>query len=293
MAIYSINDLEQLSGIKAHTLRIWEQRYGIIQPQRSPTNIRYYSDGELRKLLNISILNKHGFKISRIAKMTDTAISLEVEQFSKIQNDQETRLDTLAIAMVEMDEMNFEQIVASSIKSVGFEATMTEIIFPFLEKISLLYFTGSVKAAQEHFITMLIRQKIIAELNTIPLVNPVSTSKFLIFLPEGEKQELSLLYLHYLLKSKGYYVINIGQNISINDVKIPYELHKPAYIFTLFTEPHKQSVQQRVEALAAAFPQATVLLSGYQIIAKTIVNPPQNTKILRNLSETIHFLEKL
>ncbi|MEY4926899.1 MAG: hypothetical protein RI894_1335 [Bacteroidota bacterium] len=293
MAIYSINDLEQLSGIKAHTLRIWEQRYGVIQPKRTPTNIRYYTDIELRKLLNISILNKNGFKISLIAKMSDVNISTEIEQLSKQQNDQETRIDTLAIAMVEMDEIKFEQIVAGSIERVGFEQTMTDIIFPFLEKISLLYFTGSVKPAQEHFITMLIRQKIITEINQIPLINAINAPKFLIFMPEGEKQELSLLYLHYLLKTKGLYVINIGQGITVTDVQVPYDLHEPAYLYTMFTEPHKLPVQQRVETLANTFPKATILLSGYQLLAKPIANPPKNVRILRNLAETTAFLEKI
>ncbi len=292
MATYSINDLEQLSGIKAHTLRIWEQRYGIIQPKRTPTNIRYYTDGELRKLLNISILNKHGFKISRIVEISDTHISQEVEQLTKVRNDQETRIDTLAIAMVEMDEIKFENIVAGHIKKVGFDQTMQEIIFPFLEKISLLYLTGSVKPAQEHFITMLIRQKIIAEINDIELPkNPLT--KFLIFMPEGEKQELSLLYLHYLIKAKGIYVINIGQNMTVNDAKVPYDLHTPLYIFSMFTEPHKIPVQQRVENLANTFPEATILLSGYQIAIKPLANPPKNTRILRNLTETIAFLDKI
>ncbi len=292
MATYSINDLEQLSGIKAHTLRIWEQRYGIIQPKRTPTNIRYYTDGELRKLLNISILNKHGFKISRIVEMSDTHISQEIEQLTKVRNDQETRIDTLAIAMVEMDEIKFEHIVAASIKKVGFDQTMQEIIFPFLEKISLLYFTGSVKPAQEHFITMLIRQKIIAEINNIELPKSNAT-KFLIFMPEGEKQELSLLYLHYLIKSKGFYVINIGQNMTVNDVKVPYDLHTPLYIFSMFTEPHKQPIQQRIETLANTFPDATVLLSGYQVSIKPLANQPKNIRILRNLNETIAFLDKI
>jgi MerR family transcriptional regulator, light-induced transcriptional regulator len=192
-----------------------------------------------------------------------------------------------------MDEIKFEQIGAGSINRIGFDQTMTDIIFPFLEKISLLYFTGSVKPAQEHFITMLIRQKIIAELNSISLLNATSPHKFLIFMPEGEKQELSLLYLHYILKSKGYYVINIGQDISVNDAKVPYDMHLPRYIFTIFTEPHKQPVQQRVSILAETFPAATILLSGYQLLIKPLVEPPKNVCVLRNLSETVAFLEKL
>ena len=182
MTIYSINDLEKLSGIKAHTLRIWEQRYGIIAPQRTPTNIRYYTDVQLRRLLNISLLNKHGYKISRIANMSDNEINSSVAQISARDSTIETHIDTLAMAMIEMDESKFEQIVGASILDIGFEHTMLYVIFPFLDKINLLYLAGSIKPAQEHFITGLIRQKIIVAIEHIPLRAQDAAPKFLIFL---------------------------------------------------------------------------------------------------------------
>lgn len=170
---------------------------------------------------------------------------------------------------------------------------MLHLIFPFLEKINLLYFTGSVKPAQEHFITFLMRQKLMAAINDVPLVATAAPTKFLIFLQEGEKQELSLLYLHYLLKLRQCYVINIGQNMSLSDVKVPYDLHQPAYIFTLFTDVNKLPLQQRVNQLAVSFPNTTILLSGYQLLTNTIDCTPQNVRLLRNLSETIAFLDNL
>jgi MerR family transcriptional regulator, light-induced transcriptional regulator len=292
LAIYSINDLEKLSGIKAHTLRIWEQRYGIISPQRTPTNIRYYTDTELRRLLNISLLNKHGYKISRIADMSDTLIDTCVAQISQRDSTTETHIDTLAMAMIEMDELKFEQIVGTSISDTGFEHTMLDVIFPFLEKINLLYLTGAIKPAQEHFITALIRQKIIVAIDTIPLTTRVGALKFLIFLPEGERQELSLLYLHFLLKLHGFYVINIGGNLPIDDVKVAYELHQPQFVYTLFTEPHKVPTEQRVRAMATMFANSQLLLSGYQIINKPIAIT-ENIRILKTLVETTLFLKGL
>ena len=292
MAIYSINDLEQLSGIKAHTLRIWEQRYGVIEPQRTATNIRYYTDNELRKLLNISLLNKHGYKISKIAKMEEKDILELIENISKQYPDYETHIDTLAIAMVEMDEVRFDYIVGGSIAKNGFEQTMQDLIFPFLDKINLLYLTGSIKPAQEHFITNLIRQKIIAAIDAIPLSLHLNTPKFLIFLPDGERQELSLIYLHYLLKSRGIFVINLGVNLPVEDVLVAYERHTPAFIYTMFNEPHKQPIQRRIDDYSKAFPQSQILYSGYQVVTNNIT-VPQNGRIVRNLNETVVFLQGL
>ena len=292
MTVYSINDLEQLSGIKAHTLRIWEQRYGVITPQRTATNIRYYTDKDLRKVLNISLLNKHGYKISKIAKMPEPEILGAIENISKQSADDDTRIDTLAMAMVEMDELRFEQIVGSSIQSNGFEKTLQDLIFPFLDKINLLYLTGSIKPAQEHFITNLIRQKMIAAIDTIPFAEHLNTSKFLIFLPDGERQELSLIYMHYLLKSRGIFVINLGCNLSVEDIAVAYEVHRPAYIYTMFNEPHKHAIQRRIDEYAAVFPTSTVLYSGYQMLTN-YVTLPKNALVLRNLNETLMYLQGL
>jgi MerR family transcriptional regulator, light-induced transcriptional regulator len=292
VTVYSINDLEKLTGIKAHTLRIWEQRYGIIEPQRTATNIRYYTDAELRKLLNISILNKNGYKISKIVKMSEQMIASHIEKFTKDNDDQATKIDTIAIAMVEMDELRFDEIVNASIEKIGFDDTMQELIFPFLDKINILYMTGSIKPAQEHFITNLIRQKIVAAIDRIPLAKHLKTKKFLIFLPDQEKQELSLAYLHYLLKSRGVWVINAGSNLLPKEASVPYDLHQPDYVYIMFNEPHKQHIQRRVDDYAAAFPKSTVLLSGYQVATNT-VKTPRNAKVLRNLTETLLFLQGL
>jgi MerR family transcriptional regulator, light-induced transcriptional regulator len=292
VTVYSINDLEQLSGIKAHTLRIWEQRYAVITPQRTATNIRYYTDKDLRKVLNISLLNKHGYKISKIAQMPEAEILDAIENIAKQPDGDDTRIDTLAMAMVEMDELRFEQIVGKSIKSNGFEKTLQDLIFPFLDKINLLYLTGSIKPAQEHFITNLIRQKIIAAIDAIPFSEHLDTSKFLIFLPDGERQELSLIYMHYVLKSRGIYVINLGFNLSVEDVVVAYDVHRPAYIYTMFNEPHKHAIQRRIDDYAAAFPTSTVLYSGYQMLTN-YVTLPKNALVLRNLNETLMYLQGL
>jgi DNA-binding transcriptional MerR regulator len=149
VAIYSIKDLEKLSGIKAHTIRVWEQRYDIINPERTPTNIRYYKDEDLKFLLNIALLNKNGIKISKIAKMSKSEIAEKVAAISEINFEYGTQLDALTISMIEMDEYKFDRIISTNIQQIGFERTMLEVIHPFLDKLGVLWLTGSINPVQE------------------------------------------------------------------------------------------------------------------------------------------------
>ncbi|MCB0642218.1 MAG: MerR family transcriptional regulator, partial [Phaeodactylibacter sp.] len=215
MAIYSIKDLEKLSGIKAHTIRIWEQRYGIINPQRTPTNIRYYEDEDLKFLLNIALLNKNGIKISKIAKMGRDEIGEKVAAISEINFEYGTQLDALTISMIEMDEYKFDRIISTNIDQIGFERTMLEVIHPFLDKLGVLWLTGSINPVQENFISYLIRQKLIVAIDKEPLFINSPKPKFMIYLPEGERQELSILFMHYLLKTRGFQVLYIGQDMTL------------------------------------------------------------------------------
>ncbi|MFY7911452.1 MAG: MerR family transcriptional regulator, partial [Emticicia sp.] len=161
MSNYSIKDLEQLSGIKAHTLRIWEQRYNIINPKRTDTNIRTYDDNDLKLVLNIALLKDHDYKISEIAKLSLEELSKEVLAISDKQLNYPDQIHALTIAMIDIDEERFEKIMSTNILQFGFENTMINIIYPFLSRIGTLWVTGSIGPAQEHFITNLIRQKII------------------------------------------------------------------------------------------------------------------------------------
>ncbi len=293
MAIYSIKDLEKLSGIKAHTIRIWEQRYGILNPQRTQTNIRYYQDEDLKFLLNVALLNRNGIKISKIAKLTKTEIGEKVAAISEINFEYSTQLDALTISMIEMDEYKFDRIISMNIQQMGFERTMTEVIHPFLDKLSLLWLTGSINPVQENFISYLIRQKIIVAIDKETFATAPGTKKFLLYLPEGERQELSLLFLHYLLKSRQNRVIYLGQDISISDLQDAYKIHKPDYIYTMITETFaKQSVQKYTDKLAEQFPESQILLSGYQVIAQD-VQSSQGVQVLKSLEQTIHFLDSL
>jgi MerR family transcriptional regulator, light-induced transcriptional regulator len=291
MAVYSIKDLEKLSGIKAHTLRIWEQRYAIIIPKRTKTNIRYYTDEDLRSILNVTVLNKNGFKISKIAAMSIEERSLKVASLSEKNFEHDTQLDALTISMIEMDEYKFDKIISANIQQLGFERTMVEVIHPFLDKLGLLWLTGSIHPVQENFMSYLIRQKIIVAIDNLTLTLGRTSKKFLLYLPEGENQELSLLFMHYLLRSRNYKVIYIGQNMSIDDLRDAYQIHKPDFIYTMITETFtRQPIAKYLDQLSYHFKESKILVSGYQVIAQKII-PNSNTIILKNLQETVDFLE--
>ena len=293
VAVYSIKDLEKLSGIKAHTLRIWEQRYGIINPKRTKTNIRYYLDEDLKFILNVALLNKNGLKISKISKMTKREIAEKVAAISEINFEFGTQLDALTISMIEMDEYKFDRIIGTNIQQLGFEKTMLEVVYPFLDKLSLLWLTGSINPVQENFISFLIRQKLIVAIDKEPLPSGESPKKFLLYLPEGERQELSLLFMHYLLKVRGFRVSYIGQDISFNDIKDAHSIIKPDFIFTMITEAFaRDSLQTYIDNLSRKFPDTQLLFSGYQVVAQQ-VKESENVVILKSLPQTLSFLKSL
>lgn len=284
--------MEKLSGIKAHTIRIWEQRYQLFQPKRTDTNIRYYMDDDLRLLLNVALLKKNGMRISKIASMDESAISDKVKELAEANFEKETQLDTLTIAMIEMDEYKFDKIISSNIEGVGFEQTMLTVIHPFLEKLSLLWLTGSVHPIQESFTSYLIRQKLIVAIDKLPPIigNP---KKFMIYIPEGEIQELSILFMQYLLKSRGFKVIYLGQNVGIRDLDIAIGIQRPDYIYTIISKPFKkQSLQEYVNHLSNTFLHIHWLFSGIQF-APHAIKTDKNCTILTGLNDTLDFLAKI
>lgn len=294
MAIYSITDLEKLSGIKAHTIRIWEQRYELIAPNRTKTNIRYYDDDNLKKLLNIALLNKNGIKISKIAEMSADEISGKVTQFSEIRHGHhDTQLDALTIAMIHLDEPQFSKILAADIDKLGFEQVMMQIIFPFLDRLNLMRFTGSVSPVQENFIGQLLRQKVICAIEKEQMYTGSSAKKFMVFMPQSERQELSFLFLYHLIKIRKHHVIYLGQDIVFNDLKDALSIFVPDFVFTFLNDPPlKMSLQNYVRQLSEIFADSKVLISGFQVVSKDL-ETPKNVSLLKSLHETLYFLEKI
>lgn len=287
MSNYSIKDLEQLSGIKAHTLRIWEQRYSIITPKRTDTNIRTYDDQDLKLVLNISLLKDHGYKISEISKMSIEDMYRDVVKISDRQQNYPDQIHALTLSMIDLDEERFEKIVSTNILQFGFENTMIHIIFPFLNRIGTLWVTGSVGPAQEHFISNLIRQKLIVAIDSQTNKQRPDGKKYMLFLPEGELHEINLLFSNYLIRARYNKVIYLGQSLPFNELAFAYNLHKPDYLFTSITSvPANHEVQPYVDQLVRAFPESHLLLTGYQVIGQDITIP-DNATIINQIDDLI------
>lgn len=264
MGKYSIKELEQLSGIKAHTIRIWEKRYKLIDPSRTSTNIRFYSDDDLKKIINVSLLNNNGIKISRIADMSHDAIRKKILEISEAQHEAAVHIDQMVVAMIDMEEEIFEKILNNLILRFGFEKLITEVVYPFLEKIGILWQTHNITPAHEHFISNLIRQKIIVAIDGLP-IPPKSAKKIILFLPEGELHEMGLLFHHYLTRKAGLRTYYLGQHLPHDDLKKVVEVHQPEILLTCITSSPAGSVEHYLTKLAADFRHLTILISGYQV----------------------------
>lgn len=265
MGKYSIKELEQLSGIKAHTIRIWEKRYSLITPQRTDTNIRFYSDEDLKKIINVSLLNSNGFKISKIAEMSGGEIAQKVLELSDRKTDHSLHINQLVLSMVQLDEQKFETALSGFFLRYNFEQTMTEIVYPFLRKTGVLWQTHNISPAQEHFISNLIRQKIIVGIDGLPLSSENSKSAIL-FLPEGELHEIGLLFCHYLLRKAGFRTIYLGQAVPHRDLLSVFSEYQPDILVTsLTTALPKAAVKEYLHQLARDFPCGRILISGLQV----------------------------
>ncbi len=292
MGTYSIKDLEHLSGIKAHTLRIWEQRYDIIQPGRTATKIRYYDDDDLRLVLNISFLNRNGHKISRIAELNPEEIQELVMKISDSNLEFPTQVNALVIAMVNLEEDRFEKIISTNTLQFGFESTMLHIIYPFLARIGMLWQTGSINPAHEHFITSLIRQKLIVAIDgQISPPNPLA-QKYALFLPEGELHELSLLFAAYVIKSRHNKVIYLGQSLPLKDLEYVVDLYDPDFVCTLITSyPSSGDMVGYVAELQRKIGNRHLLLSGYQVLQCKELKPNEELTIFKQVKELVEFVQ--
>lgn len=291
MSVYSIKDLEHLSGIKAHTLRVWEQRYKLVTPKRTETNIRYYDDKDLKLILNVSLLKENGFKISKIAGMTDEDLREHVIKITEKSSKSPDQIQALTLAMIDLDEDRFEKIISTNTLQLGFERMMINIIYPFLVRIGFLWQTGAINPAQEHFISHLIRQKIIVAIDGQVITPRKHTTKYLLYLPEGEMHELSLLFASYLVKSRNHQVVYLGQSLPLMDLVEAVNIHKPNYIMTIITTtPGQDAIQDYVDKLATKFKEAEILLSGYQIVGQDL-DIPENAYLINKIEDLIEFVE--
>lgn len=292
MVVYSIKDLETLSGVKAHTLRIWEKRYDLIQPRRTRTNIRYYTDQDLRKLLNVCFLYNKGYKISKIGQMDAETIKEKVSGYSKVNLSFEDQLDALLIFILELDSYNFNKVLDQHISQKGLAQTMEDLIYPLLDKLSIAWMSGSFLDVHESFVTQIIKAKILFCTESIKEL-PSDKPSFVCYLPPNEKQELSLLFFNYVLRSNGCKTINLGNDVNHKDLKYAIETCKPDFVFTIINEEiTNMPLQNYLDQVKEDLGSAQLLLTGFQTMTPGILWPDKIT-VLESLKDTIDYIKKL
>ena len=248
---FTIKDLENFSGIKAHTIRIWEKRYNLFEPQRTESNIRYYNIDNLKKLLNVTLLYNNGLKISKIADLSKNKMEIKVKEIVFKEGFESSALNSFKLAMLNFDEPLFNQTYNSLISHSSFRSIFTKIFLPFLNEIGVLWMVNSITPAHEHFVTNLIKQKLYLNIEKLQLLNVNdSAEKYVLFLPLNEIHELGLLYLHFELLFQGKHSIYLGQSVPVENLKDLQSVYKEICFVTYLTvEPSKISTEEYLQEL--------------------------------------------
>jgi DNA-binding transcriptional MerR regulator len=290
---FSIKDIETITGIKSHTLRIWEQRYDLLQTKRSDTNIRYYDDEDLKFLLNVAALIDVGHKISKVAKLSHEEMAETVAQLVKVEGNCSSHIQSITQATINLDEEAFEQAWKIARKKLGFEQAMLKVVYPFLTSLGIMWQTGAINPAQEHFATSLIKQHLIVAISEIkPIKNP-DAKRFLLFLPEMEFHEIGLLFAHYLVKSHAHHVLYLGQNLNVHYVKEVCDAYKPDFIMSILTNNvQEEEIQRRIQNFITLFPENKVLITGNAVKGHNI-SEMENIIPLENVTDLLAFLSDL
>lgn len=281
---YSIKDLEVLSGIKAHTIRIWEKRYNLLIPKRTDTNIRFYSDKDLRKMLNVSMLVRNGFKISKVARMGENQIAEKILSLTTQKATESDYIDRLILQMVNFDNKGFYNLASEIIEDKGLEDAVSKIFFDFFVRVGTFWQVGSIFPAQEHYVSAIFRQKLIAEIDKLG-IDSTRDSTILFFLPEGELHEMSLLFYSYLARKMGYNVIYLGQFVPFQDLNKIQEHVKIDFAFTAFINSVlKEDLENYLEQLKELFNDQKIFITGWQLQLHK-PNIPRNVKIVKDYHE--------
>jgi len=285
---FSIKNLENISGIKAHTIRIWEKRYKLLSPERTDTNIRKYSLESLRKLLNITLLYKKGFKISKIANLEPENVPQIVRQIALENNSENISINALKLAMVNFDVGMFDSKYKILLENKGFEYVFFNIFIPLMTELGILWQTGAICPSHEHFVTSLIKQKIHVQTEKIQNKKFIKelSPKFVIFLPDNEIHELSILYLNYLILSKGFQTIFLGQSIPIKSLNTLLSQNEELHFITYITvQPAKSDISNYIKLFYESIIKGRknkLSIFGPQIKNLTFQQVPENIFIFND-----------
>ncbi|MEO9966902.1 MAG: MerR family transcriptional regulator [Reichenbachiella sp.] len=249
MITYSVAQVEAITGISAHSLRVWERRFDFVEPFRTATNIRYYSDEQLKKLINVGVLLRNKFKISKVVAMKDAEIHEHVSDILlQPQADIQEDISALTLCMIDMDEQKFSELYNAHLTRKGLLNTFVSLIYPFLNHVGVLWGTNKAMPAQEHFISSLIRQKLIAATDALP--QPASDApSLLLYLLDGEDHEIGLLLANYIAKEIGWRTYYLGQNVPSENIKLVTEQLKPNFMFSMMVSPRNSKFEKTLKVL--------------------------------------------
>lgn len=293
-SIFSIKDLENLSGIKAHTIRIWEKRYNVLEPMRTETNIRYYDQTGLQKLLNITLLHNHGYKISKISKYPPEKIPQLVKEIISDKSVKHHAINAFKIAMLNFDQILFLNTYNNLLSEKSFKDIFYEVFIPLMNEIGILWQTNTINPAHEHFISNLIRQKLIINTEKIQIHQPTNRNKvFALFLPMNEIHELGLMYLNYEIILNGYKTIYLGESIPIDNLKdLKKYFDNIVYVTYLTVQPYKDEVDSYIQKIQDVILDETselwVIGRMAENIDEKIISP--QTTLFHNISELVNKL---
>ncbi len=291
---FSIKDLEHLSGIKAHTIRIWEKRYNILSPERTDTNIRTYDLENLQKILNVTFLNEHGYKISRIAKLTDVEISTMVKNVAASASVKNRAINSFKIAMINFDEVLFNKTYNMLIEKKEFREIFLEIFIPLLDEIGLLWQTDTINPVHEHFLVNLIKQKLYLNISKYgDATNENEDDLYVLFLPENEIHDLGILYLNFELNFHGKRTIYLGPSMPLKDMKYLLEIHKDLKFMSYLTIAplEMDSFLEEFQRELCTEKTLDISLFGAKIQNLDPNNYPENIRIYKSITEFANQLD--
>ncbi len=282
---FSIKDIENITGIKAHTIRIWEQRYGILQPKRTATNIRFYDSEDLKLALRIALLNNYGFKISRIHEMKPEEMSSLISKIADPNFKLQLQVNELIECTLELDAINFEEKINAFVEKNGIEFTVEKLLFQYLEKIGIMWMMDRMEPAQEHMAANIVFRKIAAAADAIKPSR--KGPAVLLFLPEGEIHDISLMYVFYLLRKARKNPIYIGSNTPLSELQRFSEGDKKVdYLYTHLTAVSQPAqVVRYLQKLAVALPEGTTCFVSGAILHITELPQSPNIQYLYTLTE--------
>ena len=251
-SFFTIRDLENISGVKAHTIRIWEKRYTLFQPERTSTNIRYYSPQNLQKLLNISLLNNNGFKISKIALMSYEEICHNSREVGLKSARNDEAINSLKLSMFQFDKVLFNKTYNELLLKNNFKKIFKEVFIPLLEQIGLLWQTDTLLPAHEHFISNLITQKVQINIEKLQYNIAENSKTYVLFLPENEIHELGLLYLNYELASRGEHTIYLGQSLPLDNLNLFFKSSQEiTFVTSMTVQPYDEKLKTYFDTIDA------------------------------------------